>query len=539
MNNRLKLIASLFIIILLALALAACNEHAEEEEPAPARYNISSVEDLLAMHDMVGDKYADTVFSLQNDIDLKGVAYSPIGYSFTKAFTGTFEGNGHTISNLKINDTEEKDGAGLFGYVKDAAFSDINIESLDIDYTATKLQSFTGGLFGYGYGENKIDNVNVAGSMKIKNTWVMRTSTTSSNENEECTQSIYVGGVLGYNKGSLTLNNAEVSVDIYIIPSLCGREGIIIPFRNAFIGGAIGFVTGIDGNIDSNISKVKVNAQIIDVFATITHMGGLVGYLSNASLTNAAVKVENINISGEYSSNRADIGGVCGYTLSSLIEKVIIEDSIIDSAISNPSDIINIAGIVAYADKTQLKNSHAKNIVLLSGKIAYSGGIVGVLRYSRTMNDSNDQSLGYTSQGESVIENCTATGGLYDYRVANSYKDIEKPAGQGYDYRYDGSASMVGLIWGDSRIENCYTDFISVYGVVAEIKIEEGVDSDGNAIEGKRSEPEIGEGLFYCAEANLSQSEDFLYKLSKEEMYPDMAKDRIEIADLIASLMAD
>ncbi len=539
MNNRLKLVTTVFLILLLALTLVACNNHAEEEEPAPARYEIASVDDLLALHDMVGDKFSNTVFSLEKDIDLSGIIFCPIGYSFDKAFTGTFLGNGHTISNLKINDTEEKDGAGLFGYVKNASFSDLNIESFEIDYTATKQQSFTGGLFGYGYGENSVTNVKVAGNMQIKNTWVYRTSTTSNLDNEECTQSIYAGGILGYNKGSLILENAEANTDIHIIPSLCSLEGIIVPFRNAFIGGAIGFITGIDGNIDSCITNVKAESEVLDIFATISHIGGLVGYLSNASLTDAIVKVESINISGEGSGNRANVGGAFGYTHSSLIEKVIIENTVIESTISNPSDIINIAGIVAYANQTQLKDSHAKNIILLSGKVAYSGGIAGILRYSRTMNDSNDDTLGLTAQGQSVIENCTATGGLYAYRVANSFKDIDAPNSRGDNFGYEGSASMVGLIWGDSKISNCYTDFTSIYGIVAEKRVEEGVDEYGDAIEGKYSAPVIGEQLFYCAEANLAQSEAFLFKLKEDEFYPDMKKDRAEIADFIASLLED
>ncbi len=535
MKNKLKLIPCLLILILVVMALVACNNNNGQDSPAPPKYNIASVQDLLDMQEMVGDKYSNTLFNLTKDIDLQGIAFIPIGYSFDKAFTGTFLGNGHTISNLKINDTEEKDGAGLFGYVKDATFSDLTITNLEINYTATKLLNFTGGLYGYGYGYNSVNNFQVDGSIRVKNTWEWHTSPSSGVDNEECNQIIYAGGILGYNKGSLKLENAQVNVDIAMVPCPCSYEIMSIPFKNAFVGGAIGFVTGIDGKIDSNIKNITVNSQNIDVSASIAHIGGLAGYLSNAYLADSNANVSNIKFSTDIGIDyRANIGGLSGYTLNSVIENIIIKDTIIESL---ALDVANLGGIIGYADKTQLKNSHAKNLNLVAKKITYSGGIVGILRYSRTMNDSDNAELGYEKEGESLIEYCTATGGLYK---STNLDNIDQPTGKGYDYNYDGCASMIGLIWGDSKIDNCYTDFVSLYGIIAEKKAEQGVDSDGDAIVGKHSEPIIGEELFYTQEANLSQKDGYINEINQDELYPkdEWAKSRTEIADLITSLLA-
>lgn len=53
-------------------------------------------------------------YTLTADIDLNGVEFQPIGSGLTP-FLGTFNGSGHTISNMSITSTEK--GTGLFAYV--------------------------------------------------------------------------------------------------------------------------------------------------------------------------------------------------------------------------------------------------------------------------------------------------------------------------------------------------------------------------------------------------------------------------------------
>ena len=60
-----------------------------------------------------GTTFSGMQIKLSNDIDLKSEEWMPIGRS-DKAFQGTFDGCGYTISNLYIN-TPAHD-IGLFGY---------------------------------------------------------------------------------------------------------------------------------------------------------------------------------------------------------------------------------------------------------------------------------------------------------------------------------------------------------------------------------------------------------------------------------------
>jgi hypothetical protein len=83
----------------------------------PAKPGIATVEDLTAFRDAVnaGESTAQWedaggVVSLLGDIDMKDVAWTPIGngaYTTANAMTGpafqgTFDGQGHTVRNLKI-----------------------------------------------------------------------------------------------------------------------------------------------------------------------------------------------------------------------------------------------------------------------------------------------------------------------------------------------------------------------------------------------------------------------------------------------------
>ena len=89
---------------------------------------------------------------LQADIDLSSVEkWTPIGDAFTtngnynaglkpetgNAFTGVFNGGGHTIKNFKYSATVEDQGTwGLFGVVEHATIKNLNVEA-DVNLSAT------------------------------------------------------------------------------------------------------------------------------------------------------------------------------------------------------------------------------------------------------------------------------------------------------------------------------------------------------------------------------------------------------------------
>jgi len=78
-----------------------------------------------------------------SDIDLKNEEFTPIGSS-TTPFTGTFDGMGHSISNLKIS-RSTTDNVGLFGQTSEAT-----IRNLDIRNVNLSGRDNTGALAGFG-----------------------------------------------------------------------------------------------------------------------------------------------------------------------------------------------------------------------------------------------------------------------------------------------------------------------------------------------------------------------------------------------------
>jgi len=93
-----------------------------------ADFNIDSLDDLLAFASDVngGDNFSGKVVELNTDIDLHGITWTPLA-----SFAGEFDGNGHTISNFKIDATSARGGffniieAGEGERVHDLTLSDV------------------------------------------------------------------------------------------------------------------------------------------------------------------------------------------------------------------------------------------------------------------------------------------------------------------------------------------------------------------------------------------------------------------------------
>lgn len=112
-------------------------------------YLIATAKDLCNLSDYVnaGNSCKGMTFKLANDIDLKSVEnFTPIGKKDCN-FIGTFDGGGHTISNLTI--TSDKDYVGLFGYVS----GDGKIKNITLINAKVSGNANVGGLVGYNEGE--------------------------------------------------------------------------------------------------------------------------------------------------------------------------------------------------------------------------------------------------------------------------------------------------------------------------------------------------------------------------------------------------
>ncbi len=92
---------------------------------------ITTAEQLAAVAAAVngGINYSGVTIKLGVDIDLNNREWTPISTDFYNPFAGTFDGDGHTISNLKIN--SDKSGVGLFGII-DGTIMNVTLNNVDV-----------------------------------------------------------------------------------------------------------------------------------------------------------------------------------------------------------------------------------------------------------------------------------------------------------------------------------------------------------------------------------------------------------------------
>ena len=141
-----KRIGSLLLILALCFTLLPTAAFAE----GPDKISITTVDELLKFAKAVDngeyDDETDAVVSLDADLDLTGVAWTPIGSVFAADgtllhyFSGKFYGNGHTISNLNFSENygkTEYPSFGFFSEVYGAEISGLTIQGkLDVSNSA-------------------------------------------------------------------------------------------------------------------------------------------------------------------------------------------------------------------------------------------------------------------------------------------------------------------------------------------------------------------------------------------------------------------
>ena len=97
------------------------------------RYEIIAAEGLTSFGKLVneaGMSFSGETVVLTTDVDLKNVAWTPVGQTGATQFKGTFDGQGKTISNLNIDATAQTGAncsSGLFGWLNAATVKNVNI----------------------------------------------------------------------------------------------------------------------------------------------------------------------------------------------------------------------------------------------------------------------------------------------------------------------------------------------------------------------------------------------------------------------------
>lgn len=163
---------------------------------------VSTAEDLVNIANDVnnnGYSYNGKTVVLLSDIDLAGINWTPIGQTGSEAkaqFLGTFDGNGKTISGLKVtsNNSSTTNGYGLFGWLQ-GTVKNLTVSGANI--TASHNVGVIAGYVEFG----TVSNCTVSDA----------TITASHVNNDLCGDK--VGGVAGYlaNQNGSKIENCKVT----------------------------------------------------------------------------------------------------------------------------------------------------------------------------------------------------------------------------------------------------------------------------------------------------------------------------------------
>ncbi len=274
--------------------------------------------------------------TLAFDIDLTGIDYEwlLVGNNSNR-YTGTFEGGGHSITGLTVNQEEEYyvgliGGLGSNGKVQNLMLDNVNITGFDYvggvvgtnnggtvtDCSVSGSVSgsyIVGGVVGYNFNGSVTDCYHASGSV-------------SGSGN-------YVGGVVGYNfNGSVTAcySTGSVSGSGDYVGGVAGANYGTVTDCSA--SGSVSGSSYVGGVVGQNYGNVAACTASGSISGNSYNVGGVVGYNSDGSVT-ACYHISG-NVSG---SNR--VGGVVGYTYGSVTACYHASGSVTGS---------NVGGVVGY-----------------------------------------------------------------------------------------------------------------------------------------------------------------------------------------------
>ena len=109
-----------------------------------------------------GKTFSGKTVSLADDIALTKT-WTPVGVSVKKSFQGTFDGQGHTISNMDVVGAKQTSyGYGFFKLLISATVKNVTFDNADV----TGIYSNVVGIVsGYSYGSSTFENVHVTNSL--------------------------------------------------------------------------------------------------------------------------------------------------------------------------------------------------------------------------------------------------------------------------------------------------------------------------------------------------------------------------------------
>ncbi len=313
-----------------------------------------------------GDTDESAYYRLENNIKLRSYDWKPIDFS------GTFDGNGHTISNVKIGDRGSNySNLGLFGE------NSGTITNLTVQAEIVTASENTGCLVGYNTGN--IDNCMTMGTI------------TASNSNGN------VGGIVGENY------------------AYYGKGKISNSYSECFISGEARYVGGIVGTCQNNVlTNCGFYGKLSDLIAV--NAGGIVGWLGGYGSAEIKDCYNNseINMSNSiYDSS--SVGGIIGYADNS---NFTIQNCYNKSVIESGSKLTG--GLIGEVGQINISINNCYNLGDINAASDYVGGLIACFHYDSSLKMENCY-----SKGNIINENADCAAGIIGRIVSYGYNNFD------------------------------------------------------------------------------------------------------------------
>ncbi len=324
--------------------------------------SVSTVEEFVSFRNKVnsGANFEGKTITLMNDLDLSNVCSETIGdwepIGTTTAFAGTFNGNGHKISEIYINNNKQKQG--LFANVSRGKIENLTVEG------KISAGQFLGGIcanINNGILQRCINKIEIIGKATVSeyngvvggivgnayNTQLLKCINNANMTVYACS-----GGIVGF----ATASNIE---NCYNTGNIIGTGQYIN--GEIDIGGIAGSIMGNTINNCYNIGNIKTNTSY-------TVIGGIIGYYSYSSTTtmNRCINTGTISRAG---TNATELYSGSGYSGTIIGRKY--------SGTANSIESITPQSFKAYTQEqlnTKLSNAYTKDIQNDDGTWKYNDG---------------------------------------------------------------------------------------------------------------------------------------------------------------------
>ena len=403
---------------------------------------IDSGELLAALVQSVndGNDYAGYTIKLTKNLDLNGNEWTPIGQKNGNKFKGTFDGQGYTVTGLKIS---EKKAAAFDGYVAFFGATDsATIKNLTVAGSVTGNDA--AGIVGKGVNttlENCHNKATITATVKAAGIVASLDKGTLKN----CTNSGAItttgtnpaAGIVAWCNPGATIVDCQNSGAVTVTGSgdssqaggICGNLGNNSTVTNcsnsgkisaSLAGGVAGRAKGAAGKAAQIVSFTNTGEIVASNFA-----GGVVGDAQNG------VTAESCTIKGTVSGTNA-AGGIFGTTQGnsqSAVKDCTINANVTATTANRAGQVVGILG-----GKVELKldESTANDIGCFKGAtLTITGKTPNNIDFSEIADGSRSNPVGFVHENIGLTETIiignvtyyyhgTATDPYYTWSVTNS-----------------------------------------------------------------------------------------------------------------------